>query len=110
MQLGPFWIISLGTQKGPWHISYYAKAWYIVNIIKNKNGSVECKRIGSVRGRGINHCDRARETARKLNEEFLTENREYLPMYLGICPEFDFTIKEMLLCPGQNIKKETCVS
>lgn len=96
MQVGPFWLITVGTLKGPWHVSAYQNAWHIVNIIKEKSGGIECKKIGKVRGHGMNYCDRAREIARERNDLFLKEHRDQLPLYLGICSEFDKTIAEAL--------------
>jgi len=83
MQVGKFWLITIDTINGPWHVSSYndglgtlmpafhpggkkhrAGSWYIVNKDTGKS-----ERIGSVRARGRNYCDEARDEAKRRNRE-----------------------------------------
>lgn len=93
MQIGSWWAITAGALTGPWHVISTSKSrvWYIVNML-----TLTTKKIGKVRMRGTNYFDRAVETARKRNVEFLKKNKEKLPLYLGRYPEFDKTIVETL--------------
>ena len=80
MQVGKFWLITVGTINGPWHVSSLndrrgqsmgtlggrwlgrAGSWYIVN---KDNG--RSKRMGPVKSRGKNWCDAARDEAKRRN-------------------------------------------
>jgi hypothetical protein len=75
MQVGRFWLITTNTIIGPWHVSSLndgrgvsmgegmkAGSWYVVN--KNTGKS---KRIGPVRLKGTNYCDKAKEEAVRRN-------------------------------------------
>lgn len=81
MQVGPFWLITTETIKGPWHVSslndgrgalmpsFYAGgprpragSWYVVN-----KDTGQSKRIGPVKSRGKNWCDEARAEAKRRN-------------------------------------------
>jgi hypothetical protein len=91
MQIGSWWAITDGTLTGPWHVTARGKFWYIINML-----TLTTKRIGKMKGRGVNYCDRAKDIARERNALFLKENKEKLPLYLGRYPEFDKTISEVL--------------
>ena len=81
MQVGKFWLITIDTIKGPWHVASLddgkgaamprgmwggdmgrAGSWYIVNKDTGK-----AKRIGPVKMRGKNWCDEARAEAVRRN-------------------------------------------
>lgn len=81
MQVGKFWLITIDTINGPWHVSSYndglgtlmpafhsggkkhrAGSWYIVH-----KDTGDAERIGSVRSKGTNYCDRAKEEAIRRN-------------------------------------------
>lgn len=67
MQYYQFWIHTINTLRGPWHVSAYGNYWYIVNIETGEH-----KRIGRVggprgNGRGTNYHDRAIEEAKRRN-------------------------------------------
>ncbi len=76
MQVGKFWLITVDTIKGPWHVASLddgkgrdmghglgrAGSWYIVNKDNGKS-----KRIGPVRMNGRNYCDEARAEAKRRN-------------------------------------------
>jgi hypothetical protein len=84
------WMISIGTQTGPWHVASFLPPlgyWYIVNMLTG-----DAVRIGKVRMKGTNYCDRAREEARSRNNIFFKEHEKDLPTFMGINPEFDKVI------------------
>lgn len=83
MQVGKFWLITINTINGPWHVSslndglgalmpafhaggkrHRGGSWYIVN-----KDTGDAERIGSVRSKGTNYCDRAKEEAKRRNRE-----------------------------------------
>jgi len=69
MQYNQFWIITVNTLRGPWHVSAYNDSWYIVNIETGRFRRIG--RIGGPRGngRGINYHDRAISEAKTRNGE-----------------------------------------
>jgi hypothetical protein len=78
MQVGKFWLITIGTINGPWHVSSLqdgkglsmgrglgnAGSWYIVNKDTGRS-----KRIGPVKMKGKNWFDEARAEAKRRNIE-----------------------------------------
>jgi hypothetical protein len=81
MQVGNFWLITIDTINGPWHVAslsdgrgaqmprgingeYMGRAgsWYIVNKDTGRS-----KRIGPVKSRGKNWCDEAKAEAKQRN-------------------------------------------
>jgi len=98
MQVGNFWLITIGTINGPWHVASlndgrgvrmprglygedmgHAGSWYIVNKDTGRS-----KRIGPVKARGKNWCDEARAEAKRRN------------IVLGYSQAFDSIIKERI--------------
>jgi len=95
MQVGPFWCITSGTLTGPWHVAALQNAWYIVSLVPTKGGAVQCCKIGKVRMRGTNYCDRARDEARQRNAEIFKDVK-MLPTLLGVHPSLDVAIAKAL--------------
>jgi hypothetical protein len=98
MQIGSWWVITMGTLCGPWHVTSKGSYWYILNIL-----TLTTKRIGKVRGHGTNYCDRAKYIARERNCLFLKEHLKDLPLYLGRYPEFDEVIASTLKQSGDVV-------
>lgn len=78
------------TIKGPWQVTSKGHQWYIINILTGTT-----KRIGKVRGHGVNFCDRAKDIAKERNAAFFSKKEE-LPQYLGRHPELDAAISQVL--------------
>ena len=90
------WMITIGTLTGPWHVASChvggaSGYWYIVNML---NGNAV--RIGKVRMKGTNYCDRAKEEARLRNNQFFKEHVKDLPGFMGTNTEFDKIIGTVL--------------
>ena len=78
------WMFTTFTLTGPWHVASGDSSWHVTNMLDGRT-----KKIGPVTGKGINYCDRARDEARKRNEQFFAEHKDDLPTFLGINPKFD---------------------
>jgi hypothetical protein len=61
-----------------------------------------CK-IGPVRMRGTNYCDRARDEAKQRNEKFFAEHKTDLPTFMGIHPKFDAIIEMVLANTNKSL-------
>lgn len=91
MQVGRFWLITIGTINGPWQVSSWedgrgqlmpphrpfgqphrAGSWYIVNKDTGKS-----KRIGPVKSRGKNWHDEAVAEAKRRNIALGYAQEEY---------------------------------
>ena len=97
MQVGSYWIFTMQTIKGPWQVTSKGNYWFIYNILTHT-----IKKIGKVRGHGLNYCDRAKEIARERNAAFFSKE-EQLPQYIGRYPELDAAISEVLQKEGSNV-------
>jgi len=63
MQVGRFWLITLETIDGPWHVgSTHDKCWYIVHKDTGKS-----KKIGPVKTRGSSNFEKAYAEAIRRN-------------------------------------------
>ena len=92
MEFNGWWLITIGTLDGPWHVaSSYPSGWVIVNILTDKS-----KYIGPVRRKGTNYFDRAEAEAKRRNDLFLKEHAAELPKYMGRFECFDKTIAKVL--------------
>lgn len=98
MQVGSFWVITMNTLKGPWHVTNKGNIWYIINILTGTT-----KKIGKVRGHGTNYCDRAKDIAKERNAVFFSKEKQ-LPQYLGRYPELDAAISEVLQKEKSNVQ------
>jgi len=104
-------MITIDTLIGPWHVTtshFYQRirspwtaaypppttrkyAWCVVNMLTGKT----CK-IGLIKGRGVNYCDRAQDEAKRRNEEFFVKHKTDLPTFMGMHSKFDSVISLML--------------
>jgi len=99
------WMITIDTLVGPWHVASSLHhtpirtpktMWYVVNMLTGD----ACK-IGPAKGKGVNYCDRARDEARRRNEQFFAKTD--LPTIMGIHPKFDSVISMVLANTNKSL-------